>query len=153
MATGTKPIAHGKKATKQITMVILVLLVVQFYLGMFENLLVGVPSNALPVNATVSEALTYSILNGGLVLTLHVVDAFLLMAVSFILMVLMLRNERWNKILSILGFVFILIAAINGIRFVMSNFSINGISYGMAGAFMGALVVYIILIYRIGKVS
>ncbi len=141
----------GKKTTKRIVLLILVLLIIQFYLGMFENLLVSVPSNALPVNTTLSEALTYSLLDGGLVLTLHVVDAFLLIVVSFVLMISMLRNELWNKILSILGFVFILIAAINGIRFVMSNFSINGISYGMAGAFMGAMIVYIISIYRIGK--
>jgi hypothetical protein len=51
----------------------------------------------------------------------------------------------------LISFIFVLSAFVNGARFVASNFAINGISYGMAGGFMGALVLYFVmamLMYR-----
>jgi succinate dehydrogenase/fumarate reductase cytochrome b subunit len=47
--------------------------------------------------------------------------------------------------LSVLGFVLSITAAINGIRFVMTDFTINGISYGMAMPFLFALLTYMII--------
>jgi heme A synthase len=139
------------KSARRVTAAILALLVIEFYLGMFENLFVSIPSNALPPNSGVGAALIYSLLKGGPVLALHVIAAFLLVLASFVLMILMFRQKLWNKVLGILGFVFILVAAISGILFVLSNSSISLISYTMAGAFMAALALYAILIYRIGR--
>ena len=53
--------------------------------------------------------------------------------------------------LSIIGFISVLSAFVNGARFAASNFTVDGISYGMAGGFMLAFVLYFVmamLMYR-----
>jgi hypothetical protein len=55
------------------------------------------------------------------------------------------------KVLSIAAFISVLSAFINGTRFVASNFTVNGISYGMAGSFILAFILYFVmamLMYR-----
>ena len=56
-----------------------------------------------------------------------------------------------REALSIAGFISVLSAFVNGARFVASNFTVDGISYGMAGGFILAFILYFVmavLMYR-----
>ena len=72
-------------------------------------------------------------------------------AVGAVNLALVIRKSNVYRILSLVSFIFVLVAFVNGARFVASNFTINGISYGMAGGFMGAFILYFVmamLMYR-----
>ena len=66
-------------------------------------------------------------------------------------MALVIHKSNVYKALSIVGFISVLSAFVNGARFVASNFTINEISYGMAGGFILAFILYFamaMLMYR-----
>ena len=66
-------------------------------------------------------------------------------------MALVIHKSNVYKALSIVGFISVLSAFVNGARFVASNFTINGISYGMVGGFILAFILYFVmamLMYR-----
>jgi len=68
-----------------------------------------------------------------------------LIAVCAVNLAIVIRKSNMYKILSLVGLIFVLSAFVNGARFVASNFTINGISYGMAGGFIGAFVLYFVM--------
>ena len=81
----------------------------------------------------------------------HFVIDMVVIVVGAVNLVLVLLKSNVYRVLSIVSFASVISAFGNGTRFVASNFSINGISYGMAGGFMAAFVFYFVmamLMYR-----
>jgi hypothetical protein len=74
-----------------------------------------------------------------------------IIAVGAVNLALVIHKSNVYKALSIAGFISVLSAFVNGARFVASNFTVNGISYGMAGGFILAFILYFVmatLMYR-----
>ena len=124
----------------------------QFFIGMALNLLVTFPTNHFPANGgSFTGAIWYALTGGNLLLASHFIIDMDVIAVGAVNLALVIRKSNVYRILSLLSFIFVLVAFVNGARFVASNFTLNGISYGMAGGFMGAFVLYFLmamLMYR-----
>jgi hypothetical protein len=133
-------------------LVLFALFTAQFFVGMALNLLVTTPVTTFPANAnSFVDALVYAVSGGNFLLTSHFFIDMATIAVGVANLVLVMHKSNLFKALSIAGFVSMLSAFINGIRFVASNFTINGISYGMAGSFISAFILYFVmatLMYR-----
>jgi len=132
--------------------VLLVLFLAQFFIGMALNLLVTLPTNVFPAGGgSFTHAIAYALTGGNLLSASHFLIDMVVIAVGALNLVLVLHRHVVYKVLSILSFASVISAFVNGVRFVASNFSINGISYGMAGGFMAAFVLYFamaMLMYR-----
>jgi hypothetical protein len=133
-------------------LVLFALFLAQFFVGMALNLLVTFPTNHFPASGgSFFSAIAYAVTGGNLVLASHFIIDMGLIAVCAVNLALVIHKSNLYKILSLIGLTFVLSAFVNGVRFVASNFTINGISYGMAGGFMGAFVLYFVmatLMYR-----
>lgn len=132
--------------------VLFALFLAQFFVGMALNLLVTFPTNHFPAGGgSFTDALSYALTGGNLLLASHFLIDMMVIAVGSVNLALTVHKGNLYRILSLVSFVFVLSAFVNGARFVASNFAINGISYGMAGGFIGAFVLYFImamLMYR-----
>lgn len=110
------------------------------------------PSNHFPASGgSFTDAIAYALTGGNLLLASHFIIDMSVIAVGAVNLALVIRKGWVYRILSLVGFIFVVSAFVNGARFVASNFTINGISYGMAGGFIGAFVLYFVmamLMYR-----
>lgn len=133
-------------------LVLFVLFTVQFFVGMAQNLLVTVPMTTFPQNnSAFADALSYIVTGGNFLLTTHFIIDTLIIAVGAVTLALTVHKRNIYKVLSIAGLVSVLSAFVNGLRFVASNFDINGISFGMAAGFLFAFILYFVmalLMYR-----
>jgi hypothetical protein len=124
----------------------------QFFVGMALNLLIVTPMTTFPANASsFIDAIVYAVTGGNLLLTSHFLIDMGTIAVGVANLALVIHKSNIYNVLSIAGFISVLSAFINGARFVASNFTINGISYGMAGSFILAFILYFVmamLMYR-----
>jgi len=124
----------------------------QFFVGMALNLLVPTPMTNFPNNASsFTDALVYAVVGGNLLLTGHFFIDMGIIAVGIANLALVIHKSNLYKALSVAGFVSVLSAFINGVRFVASNFTIDEISYEMAGGFIVAFILYFVmamLMYR-----
>ena len=83
--------------------------------------------------------------------TTHFIVDLLIIVVGSVNLALVLLKSNVYKALSLISLVSVLSAFINGERFVSSNFTVNGISFGMADGFLLAFILYFImamLMYR-----
>jgi len=127
---------------KNILLVIVILLFVQFWLGMVTNLFITLPSAAKVISLNYSgspEVLTH-IFNGILVVA---------SAGALIIYGTKLKIALISK-LSIIALVFVIIAVINGFTFAFYGQN-NSYSIGMAMSFLIIYTVYFIEFYLIGK--
>ena len=133
-------------------LVLFVLFTVQFFVGMAQNLLVAVPMTTFPQNnSSFADALSYVVIGGNFVLTSHFLIDMGIIAVGTVNLALTIHRRNIYKVLSIAGFISVLSAFVNGLRFAASNFTIDGISYEMAAGFMLAFILYFVmamLMYR-----
>jgi hypothetical protein len=126
--------------------VLLALFLAQFFVGMALNLLITLPTNVFPVSGgSITGAIIYALTGGNLLLASHFIIDMGVVAVGAVNLALVIHKSNIYRILSLISFIFVLSAFVNGARFVASNFTINGISYGMAGGFMGAFVLYFVM--------
>jgi hypothetical protein len=122
------------------------LLTAQFFVGMALNLLVVPPMTVFPQNASsFIDAIAYALTGGNLLLTSHFIINMGIIAVAAVNLALVIHKSNVYKALSIISFISVLSAFVNGARFVASNFTINGISYGMAGSFILAYILYFVM--------
>ena len=132
--------------------VLLVLFTFQFLTGIVMNLLITFPTNLFPASgASLMATFSYILTGGNLFLTTHFMIDTIIIAVGAINLALVFHKSNIYKILSLASLIFVLSAFINGERFVASNFAINGISFGMAAAFLASFILYFImamLMYR-----
>ena len=124
----------------------------QFFVGMALNLLIVTPMTTFPANASsFIDAIVYAVTGGNLLLTSHFAIDMGTIAVGAANLALVIHKSNVYKALSIAGFVSVLSAFVNGVRFAASNFTVDGISYGMAASFIFAFVLYFVmamLMYR-----
>ncbi len=114
----------------------LMLLAVQFLLGMDVNLF-----GAFPETSDVLQVLESST---DPALTVHMAVAFILLALAIAVAVLAFRRPlpwkvSWIAVGGVLG---VLWAFESGIEFVLSGFSNNAASFSMAAGFLAAVVIY-----------
>ncbi len=134
--------------------VLLVLLAAQFLVGMALNLLVIFAMPPFPASGTsFTNAFIFvsTGAGGNLALIIHFIIDMSLIAAGAVNLAFALRGRNLYKVLSLIGFISVLSAFVNGVRFVASNYVINGISYGMAAGFISAFVSYFVmamLMYR-----
>lgn len=132
--------------------VLLVLFIVQFFTGMTMNLLITLPTNIFPSSGGSIEATFKYIITGGnpFLLTHFAVDTAII-GVGVVNLALVIHKRKVYIALSAISLASVLSAFVNGERFVASNFAINGISFGMAGAFLLSFILYFtmaMLMYR-----
>ncbi|MGA3291073.1 MAG: hypothetical protein ABSD42_12640 [Candidatus Bathyarchaeia archaeon] len=124
----------------------------QFFVGMALNLLVVTPMTTFPNNSSsFGDAIVYVVTGGNLLLTSHFSIDIVIIAVGAVNLALVIHKSNIYKVLAITGYISALSAFVNGVRFVASNFTVNGISYGMAGGFILAFILYFVmamLMYR-----
>jgi hypothetical protein len=133
---------------RTITVIILVLLAVQFMVGMLVNLFVQVPSvhpgaNAPEYFSGVVRGVVWALLQGPLWLLVHAILGLLLFLASLILIgfAIAARRRAWI-IVSVVGFVGIVAAGFNGASFM--NYGHNFSSLLMSIGFLLAAVPYTI---------
>jgi hypothetical protein len=124
------------KAFKGHLLAILVLLVVEFVLGMYTALFVEFPDSLANGNAW-----AWSMSQSPVVL-LHIIVGTLLFLAALVVLVLsfLLRSKAAN-VTGILGFVTIVVAYLSGSTF-LSDISQNSYSFTMSLGFIAAAVVY-----------
>jgi hypothetical protein len=132
--------------------ILLVLFLLQFFLGMTMNLLMTLPTDVFPKEGgSFVDGIVYSGSGGNLFLTSHFLIDLGIIAVGIANVVLVIHKSNVYKVLSVVSLIVVLSAFVNGARFVASNFSIDDISFGMAAGFMLAFLLYFImamLMYR-----
>ncbi len=133
---------------RTITVIILVLLAVQFLVGMLVNLFVQVPSvhpgaNAPEYFSGVVQGVVWALLHGPLWLLVHAIVGLLLFLASLILIgfAIAARRRAWI-IVSVVGLLGIVAAGFNGASFV--NYGHNFSSLLMSIGFLVAAVPYTI---------
>jgi len=133
---------------RTITVIILVLLAVQFLVGMLVNLFVQVPSvhpgaNAPEYFSGVVQGVVWALLQGPLWLLVHAIVGLLLFLASLILIgfAIAARRRAWI-IVSVIGFVGIVAAGFNGASFM--NYGHNFSSLLMSIGFLLSAVPYTI---------
>ncbi len=136
---------------RPIAAITLLLLAVQFLIGMLVNLFVTVPTihpgaNAPEYFSGVVQGVLWVLGHGDLWLLLHAITGLLLFLASLILMVLaiMARRRAWI-ITSILGFLGVVAAGFNGASFL--NYGHNLSSLLMSIGFLVAVIPYAIGFY------
>jgi hypothetical protein len=132
--------------------VLLVLFIIQFFTGMAMNLLVTLSTNLFPSSGgSLAATFTYILTGGNILLSTHFIIDIIIIAVGAVNLALTIHQRNVYKALSLISLILVLSAFINGERFVASNFAINGISFGMAAAFLVAFILYFtmaMLMYR-----
>ena len=116
------------------------------------NLLVTFPTNAFPASGgSLTATFNYILTGGDLLLTSHAIIDIAIVVVAAVNLALVIHRSNVYKILSVTSLILVLVALVNGERFVASNFSINGISFGMAMPFITVFTLYFVeamLMYR-----
>lgn len=114
------------------------MLIVQFLVGMYLDLFASFPSGSKSVNPFVQ------IFTGvQLLLAVHLVTGFLLLFLALLLLLLSLAiKHRRAILLAVIGLCAMLLAFFTGIAFVLSGYSDNMLSYGMAVGFLLSFVFY-----------
>ena len=133
---------------RTITAIILVLMAVQFLVGMLVNLFVQVPSvhpgaNAPEYFSGVVQGVVWALLHAPLWLLVHAIVGLLLFLASLILIgfAIAARRRAWI-IVSVIGFVGIVAAGFNGASFM--NYGHNFSSLLMSIGFLLSAVPYTI---------
>ena len=115
----------------------------QFFVGMALNLLVTPPMTSFPPsNSAYADAIFYAATGGNLLLTSHFLIDMTTIATAAVNLALIIHKSNVYRALSIAGFIAVLFTFTSGVRFAASNFTIDAISYQMAGGFISALILY-----------
>lgn len=125
----------------------LIVLAIQFLLGMAVNLFVQIPLNHPGANppeyfSGVAESVTWAILHGPVLLVLHVILGLILLAFSLRLLVPAIRSrQRTAVVTAAVGLVAILGAGFNGGSYL--NYHQDFSSMIMASLFAIAVIAYV----------
>jgi len=145
----TKAISPKNARSYRILLVlILVILSVQAWFGDFVNIFVAPPTGVTPPPFSLT-GLLQGIESLGLPLIWHAFEGFSLVVIGLALAILSFvwSCPKGAKISSFLGFIFIVVAALGGVLFVLSGFSDGGASMQMGGSFVGAFAMYFVALY------
>ena len=140
---------------RTLTLLTLLLLNVQFFIGMLVNLYIQVPAIHPGANSSnyflgVVQGIVWALVSGPLALLVHVALGLLLVLVSFILMGLAIASRRLSWIISsILGWIGVVGAGFNGASFL--NYGHDLSSLLMSTGFVLAMVSYMLGLALAGK--
>lgn len=135
----------------------LVMLIIQFLLGMAINLFVKIPtdhpgSNPPEYFSGVAQSVTWAIVHGHILLELHAVFGLLLVVAALLTLVTGIQTRRRGIALSsVFGFIGILGAGFNGGSFL--NYHEDFSSMIMATGFAIAVVAYSVGLYIANETS
>lgn len=135
----------------------LVMLIIQFLLGMAVNLFVKIPtdhpgSNAPEYFSGVAQSVAWAILHGHILLVLHAVFGLLLVVAALLTLVTGIQTRRRGIALSsVFGFIGILGAGFNGGSFL--NYHEDFSSMIMATGFAIAVVAYSVGLFIANETS
>ena len=146
----TKLIEHGKTnyivRIRNVTFLLLGLLILQFWLGMTINLEVNIPVKHLGA----IQSILYFGGHFDFVLV-HIINGFAILLVSLIFLILSFKTQLLSIRICAIGILAGVIGAIaNGILFLMSG-QFFGWSIGMAMSAVSVLIVSAITLYFIGE--
>ncbi|MEM0280074.1 hypothetical protein [Metallosphaera sp.] len=135
---------------KSLTIGSLTLLLIEFILGMWINLFVSLPPgtpNRPPYQETGFMMGTFLGSFGGAVMA-HFMLGVLIALVSFVIMILaFLLGDLKVMMTGVISFLFIVVAGISGLSFMMSGFTNNFYSFLMSVGFILAFSSYSALLY------
>ncbi len=115
----------------------------QFFVGMALNLLVVPPMTTFPQNnSSFADAISYALTGGNYVLTSHFLIDMTIIAFAVVNLALIIHKSNVYRALSIGGFISVLFTFESGVRLAASNFTVDAISYQMAGGFLLAFILY-----------
>ncbi len=136
------------KYLRAFVILILILLALQFELGMAVNLspnLVDIPGVPFSVSGVVGN-----LQQVGSIALVHASLGIFLMIVTLANLVLSAVSKvRSALVFGSLGFLFIVLAAFNGIFFTVSGFQMDGFSDGMATSFILAFTFFFLELYNL----
>jgi ABC-type Co2+ transport system permease subunit len=125
---------------RRISLAVLVLVVVEYGLGMYVNLYVAIPS------ADHGSSLTSEIANGPVVLTIHAVIGLLLGLAAIGLLVQAIMSRHWGAIaLSAVGLIMLGGADLSGVSFTSSGKAIDSMAMSVDTGL--ALLCYLAMLY------
>ena len=135
--------------SKQLSMmvgVILILLAIQYELGMFINLSPDLPE--LPAFGFSLQGISNALHQAGLVALVHAILGSFLALMSLWILIFSLRSKtRSVKILGSLGFLLMIAAWAGGVLFTLSGFQDDHYSLAMASDFILAFSFYFLELY------
>ncbi len=133
------------RALRPLVVIMLVLLALQYELGMAVN--ISNPPSLPPVSPSLS-VLSDALNKAGAVAVLHGSVGGLLLLLSLVLLVMsLLSHVRGAQIFGSLGFLAVLFAADGGSQFVLSGFQNDGRSHEMATMWLLSFVFYFLEVY------
>lgn len=131
------------RAIRNISIVILCLLISQYVLGMGANLFVNFPTEVAGVNP-----LDSAILNGPYLVSFHIINGLALGLLSIAEIVLgALVRKRGFLLAAIFGFAAIFFAGESGIEFVLGWYTADLLSFLMSLGFIISFGIYFILVW------
>ncbi len=139
-------VLNGNKLLRWMIVILLVLLTVQYELGMVVNLSPDLPTLA-PFGFSLARILE-TLHQAGSTALAHGILGSLLWLFSMLTLILSLASKMKSlQILGVLGFITISLAAAGGILFVLSGFQEDHFSLAMASNFILAYIFYFLVLY------
>jgi len=147
-------LAGGAQAERNLhrlrVLIVVVILIVsiQAWTGDFVNVFVAPSQGVAPYSFTVAGFLQ-GVESLGPFLIWHALEGLLIFALSLALLLLSFRwsTKRSVRVCAALGTLFVVVAGLGGILFVLSGFSDGGSSMQMGGSFLGVYAMYFIELY------
>jgi hypothetical protein len=134
------------KSLRVIVIITLILLTIQYELGMVVNFSPNLPE--LPAFGFSLVKISEVLHQAGKVALAHAVLGSLLTLLSILTLILSLGSKIWSvQILGTLGFLSLVLAATGGILFTLSGFENDDYSLAMASNFILAFIFYFLELY------
>ena len=133
--------------------IMLVLLVIQFIVGMYLNFYVELPANHPGIHGSYAPSIPWAIAgHAGIALAIHVVNWILLTLGAIALVVRSILSRRKANIVGTsFGLLFILMAGSGGLTF-LNRGGADKESFMMALGFILALVAYGVTLYKVNEI-
>ena len=129
---------NNKSITGAIFMMIAVL-VLQFFLGMYVNLF---------VSFNVINSLSMIVFNIPMIIMIHMMVGFLILGLSiFIFMSSVMKHDNMLSVMTFISIILVIVAGISGIEFLFSENNI--FSYSMSISFITLFLIQFIYLYKI----
>ena len=129
---------NNKSITRAIFMMIAVL-VLQFFLGMYVNLF---------VSFNVINSLSMIVFNIPMIIMIHMMVGFLILGLSiFIFMSSVMKHDNMLSVMAFISIILVIVAGISGIEFLFSENNI--FSYSMSISFITLFLIQFIYLYKI----
>lgn len=143
--TAKSPDRANWRRLRIIIVATLIALTAQGWTGDATNLFSAFPSGIVEQSL---NGIVNGVLTTGFFLIWHAFEGIAIFALSLVVLVLSLKAKPKSiRICGILGFVYVVVAGVGGLLFVLSGFTNNGNSAQMGGSFIGAYAFFFMELY------